>query len=116
RHTLSCALIASDSHGMQRNYWYDTARHKDELDTATAIGHEAARRTVARLGARRLSTRQCPVVCTPSVARGLIGHFLAAISGGSLYRQSSFLLDSQGETLFPAFINMHETPWLKRGP
>jgi PmbA protein len=76
---------------MQRDYWYSSSRDWHELEQPEAIGRESARRTLARLGPRKLSTRRAPVVFVPEIARGLIGHFTAAISGSSQYRQSSFL-------------------------
>lgn len=115
RHTLSCSLLASDAAGMQRDYWYDTACSAEDLAAAETIGAEAARRTLARLGGRSLSTRQCPVLFTPAVARSLIGHFIGAVSGGALYRRSSFLLDQLGEQIFPSFVDIDEQPHLQRG-
>lgn len=115
RHALSCALLASDAAGMQRDYWYDTACSADDLAAPESIGEAAARRTLARLGARSLSTRQCSVLFTPDVARSLIGHFIAAVSGGALYRRASFLLDQLGEQIFPAFVDIDEQPHLPRG-
>lgn len=116
RHGMSCALIAADENGMQRDYWYDSVRSVDDFMPARALGCKAAERTLARLGAKRLSTRQCPVLFTPEVARGLIGHLLAAVSGGSLYREASFLLDSKGQSIFPEWLSIIERPQLPRGP
>src|SRR5699024_8376868 len=104
RHGMSCALIASDQNGMQRDYWYDSVRAADDFMSAQALGRKAAERTLALLGARRLSTRQCPVLFTPEVARGLIGHLLAAVSGGSLYRHASFLVDAKGKRILPEWL------------
>ncbi|MDN5923894.1 MAG: metallopeptidase TldD-related protein, partial [Xanthomonadales bacterium] len=101
QHSLSCALIAADANGMQRDYWYDVVRDADKLMPAAELGEIAAQRTLSRLGARSLSTRQCPVLFAPSVARGLIGHLLAAVSGGALYRRASFLLDHVGKRVLP---------------
>ena len=97
RHSLSLSLIAGDEDGMQRDYWYDSVRAAGDFMSAKALGDKAAERTLARLGARSLSTRQCPVLFVPELARGLIGHLLGAISGGALYRQASFLLDQRGQ-------------------
>src|SRR5690606_14136846 len=83
-HSLSCALIAQDAGGMQRDYWYDTQRSAADFGDAAAIGRRAAERALARLGARAIATRECPVLFAPPVARGLIGHFLSAASGGAL--------------------------------
>jgi PmbA protein len=114
-HSLSCALIAEDDAGMQRDYWYDTARCADDLDDVTSIGRRAGERSVRRLGAQRLSTRECPVLFAPELARGLIGHCISAVSGGALYRRASFLLDSVGQRIFPDWIDIREEPLLRRG-
>jgi PmbA protein len=113
-HSLSCALLAEQSGQMQRDYWYSVARAPEQLESARAIGEHAAARTVARLGAQRLATRRATVVFAPEVARGLIGSFIGAISGSSQYRRSSFLLDSAGQRLFPAFMQIQERPHLPR--
>lgn len=115
RHSLSVALIASDAHGMQRDYWYDSVRDAADFMDAAELGRIAGRRTVARLGARSLSTRQCPVLFSPEVARGLIGHLLSAASGGALYRNASFLVGKRGEKLLPEWLDIVERPRLPRG-
>ncbi|MGF1547738.1 MAG: metalloprotease PmbA [Thiotrichales bacterium] len=115
RHGLSCALIAEDEHGMQRDYHYSNARLPADLEAPEQIGREAARRTVARLSGRRLGTRKAPILFTPELARGLIGQFVGAISGGALYRRASFLYDAIGEQLFPSFVRLHEDPLIPRG-
>ncbi|RDS81253.1 metalloprotease PmbA [Dyella monticola] len=115
RHSLSLSLIAGDEAGMQRDYWYDTARSADDFISARVLGDKAAERTLARVGARRLSTRQCPVLFSPDVARGLIGHLIGAVSGGALYRRASFLLDHAGKSVMPAWLTIVERPLLKRG-
>ena len=115
RHSLSCALIAEDDAGMQREYWYDTVRASGDFAPAADIGRKAAQRTVARLGARKLTTRECPVLFVPEVARGVIGHFLSAISGGALYRRASFLVDHAGKQIFPAWMQIVERPHIPRG-
>src|SRR5699024_250229 len=115
RHGLSCALIASDQNGMQRDYWYDTVRSADDFMAASALGRKAAERTVSRLGARSLSPRQCPLLFAPPVARGLIGHLLSAVSGGALYRNASFLVGQAGKQVLPAWFSIDEKPLLPRG-
>lgn len=114
-HSLSVALIAEDSQGMQRDYWYDTVRCAADFTSAASIGRKAAQRTLARLDARRLSTRQCPVLFVPEVARGLIGHFLSAVSGGALYRRASFLVDHVGKQVLPDWLQIGERPHIRRG-
>jgi PmbA protein len=114
RHSVSCAVIADDGHGMQRDYWYTVARDREDLETARSVGRRAGERTVKRLGGRRISTRQAPVLFAAEVADGLFGNFIRAIRGESLYRKASFLLDQLGETIFPTFIRIHEQPHLKK--
>ena len=115
RHGISCSVIAEHEDMMQRDYWYSTARHAAEMESAAAVGRIAGERTARRLGTRKLGTRQAPVLFDPVLASGLIGHFVSAISGGSLYRRSSFLLDSLGQTIFSPNINISERPHLRRG-
>lgn len=100
---------------MQRDYWYESVRCADDFPDVESIGHKAAERTVARLGARKLGTRQCPVLFTPQVARSLIGHLVSAVSGGVLYRKASFLVDHIGKPLFPEFVQIVERPHIRRG-
>jgi PmbA protein len=115
RHSLSVALIAGDDDGMQRDYWYDSVRDATQFMDAAAMGRKAAERTLSRLGARRLSTRQAPVLFAPEIARSLIGHLLGAVSGGSLYRRSSFLLDHVGKQVLPSWLTIDEKPLIPRG-
>jgi PmbA protein len=115
RHSLSVALIAGDDEGMQRDYWYDSVRSAEDFISAQALGDKAAQRTLARMGARSLSTRQSPVLFTPDVARGLIGHLIGAVSGGALYRRASFLLDHAGKQVMPSWMNIVERPFVMRG-
>lgn len=116
RHSISCALIAADDHGMQRDYWYSTARAAGDLEDPASIGRRAAERALSRLGARKLGTRECPVLYVPEIARSLIGHLVGAVSGGALYRKASFLVDHAGRTIFPAWFSIREEPHLRRGP
>ncbi|MGL6040745.1 MAG: metalloprotease PmbA [Deefgea sp.] len=115
RYSISAAVIAEDDSGMQRDYWYSSARAHTDLDHAKAIGQRAGERTVRRLGARRLKTGDYPVLFEAPVASSLIGHWISAVSGSSLYRKSSFLLDSLGQTVFAPCVTIHEDPFLKRG-
>ena len=114
-HSLSVALIAEDANGMQRDYWYDSVRASGDFMPAAQLGRKAAERTVSRLGARRLSTRECPVLLVPEVARSLVGNFLSAISGGALYRRASFLVDHAGKKVFPDWMRIVERPRIPRG-
>ena len=114
-HSLSCAVVGKEGDSMQRDYWYTASRLPAELESPQQVGRLAAERTVKRLGARKLSTRQAPVLFTADVAGSLIGGFLGAIRGGEQYRRASFLLDSLGQTVFPEFVHLCERPRLPRG-
>ncbi len=116
RHSLSLSLIAGEAQAMQRDYWYDSVRSAEDFMSAQALGDKAAQRTLARLGARSLSTRQAPVLFAPEVARSLIGHLVSAVSGGALYRGASFLLDRIGTLVLPEWMSLVERPGLLRGP
>ena len=113
RHYVSCSVIAGEGEDMQRDDWYATRRNADEFPDAARIGDYAARRALARLGARKLKTRKCPVIFEAPLAAGLIGSFVHAISGGSLYRKTSFLLDSLGQQIFPDFVQISERPHIR---
>jgi len=115
RHGVSCAVIAEDDNGMQRDYWYTTARAAADMDPVEAVGRRAGERTVRRLNARKLDTRQCPVLFEAPIATGLIASYVSAVSGGHLYRKSSFLLDSLGKQVFPSFVQIQERPFIKKG-
>jgi len=114
-HTLSCAVLGSADGDMERDYYYSSARDAADLETAESIGVKAATRALQRLGARKLKTTRAPVVFTPELARGFIGHAMGAISGSAQYRRSSFLLDAAGERIFPEFINVEERPHIPKG-
>ena len=116
RFSQSCVLIAGEGDAMQRDYWYDSQRAMGDLEDPEFTGREAARRTVSRLGARNIPTCEVPVLLSPEVARGLISHFVGAVTGSALYRQASFLMDSIGATLFPQWLNLSERPHIPRGP
>ena len=111
--SLTCSVIGRAGEAMQRDYWYSVARDVRELEAPEAVGIKAAERTVARLGARRLSTRKAPVLFVPELARGLIGSFLGAMRGGAQYREASFLLGAEGRQVFPSFVQLSERPLLK---
>jgi PmbA protein len=114
RHHIDCSVIGEESGAMQRDYWYTAARAPADLDSAAAVGRIAGERTVRRLGGRQLGTIECPVVFEASEAADLIGFFVQAVSGGSLYRKSSFLLDSLGKQIFAPHIHLREEPHLLR--
>jgi PmbA protein len=110
RHSFNCAVVAQDSAGMQRDGSYTVARDPLDLENVSVIAKEAGERTVKRLGARRIKTCQVPVIFQAEVARGLIGSFLGAISGGNLYRKASFLLDQLGQPVFAKHIHIYQRP------
>ncbi len=114
RHGISCAVIAKNDSGMQRDYWYSVARNADSLEAPAKVGERAASRAVERLGSRKLPTRTAPVIYTAETARGLLFHFVNAIRGSNLYREASFLLDHLGKKVFPEGFNIREEPHLKR--
>ena len=116
RHSISCGVIADDGGGMERDYYYSVGRSVGDLDDPGRVGAEAARRAVARLGARPIKTGRYPVVYSAEVASGLIGHLIGALSGGSLYRNASFLTNSLGRKLLPEGFSVIERPLMPRGP
>lgn len=109
-HGFNCSVIARQGEQMQRDYWYTSARDAADLETAQAVGSRAGQRTVARLGAVTPKTTTAPVLFPPELARSLFGHFLGAISGGSLYRDASFLKDRIGEQIFADNVNLSQRP------
>jgi PmbA protein len=113
-HTLSCVVLAGSGDEMQRDYWYSSSRDYHELQDPETIGRESARRTIARLAPRKLATQRGPILFVPELARGLVGHFLAAIRGSSQYRQSSFLLNSVGQQIFPKNFRISERPHIHK--
>lgn len=115
RHSLSCSVLGQDNKGMQRDYWYSSGRSTTDLEDAEAVGRKAGERTLARLNARKISTREAPVIFQADMAVGLLRSLMGAISGSAIYRQSSFLLDHLKKQIFPDFVNIHENPLLQRG-
>ena len=115
-HSVSCVLLAQAGEDMQRDYWYSSARDPRDLQDHRAIGRIAGERAVARLGASRLPTGKSPVVFAPEIARGVIGHFVAAVRGGAQYRKATFLLDAAGQQIFPSWVQMHERPRIPKAP
>ncbi len=113
-HSVSCSLIVQEGDRMQRDYWYSTARDPSDLEQPESVGATAGKRALARLGARKLSTRKAPVLFSRDMARGLYRHFIGAIRGPSQYRKASFLLGAAGEQVFPVFVQMHERPHIPK--
>lgn len=115
RHSLSCMLIASEGDEMQRDYAYSVSRDYQHLWSPQRVGALAAKETLSRLGTRKIATQKVPVLFRADIANGLFGHLIAAISGGNLYRKSSFLLDALGEEVFPKHLNIVERPHILKG-
>jgi PmbA protein len=115
RHSLSCVMIAEAQGQMQRDYWYDVNRKGPLLASAQSIGIRAAQRAASRLGSRPVPTCEVPVLFSAELAGGLFGSFLGAISGGNLYRKSSFLEGTMGQRLFPEWLTLDERPHLRGG-
>lgn len=115
RHSLSCTVIAKAGDSMQRDYDFTIARDGNDLTPRGRVGQRAAEKTLRRLNARKIKTCEAPVIFASEIAGGLIGSFIAAISGGNLYRKSSFLLDHLGKRIFPKFVQIEEEPHLPKG-
>ena len=115
RHSASCSMIAAGKNGMQRDYWYAVARDEHGLESAEAIGRRAGERTVARLDAKKIASCEVPVLFEAPVASGLIGSFVGAVSGSALYRKSSFLQDSIGQSVFSPLVTIREDPAIRGG-
>jgi PmbA protein len=118
RHSFSASPIAqakaSKDSQMQRDFWYSSSRVPSELGDPREVGRYAAERALSRLGARKVPTQQCPVLFEAPQAAGLLGAFVQAVSGGALYRQSTFLLDHLGKSVWADHINVVEDPHIKR--
>ena len=111
--SISCSVVAEDKGGMQRDYWYSTHRNPQALESAELVGRVAGERTVRRLGAKRLPTGDVPVLFEANVASSLLGHFVQAASGSSLYRHSSFLEGKLGTPVFAPHVRISENPHLR---
>lgn len=114
RHSVSVSVIAQEGEDMQRDYWYTVSRDAQQLEDLNDVGKVAAMRSLRRLHSKKLSTQKLPVIFQNDIAAGLIGHFVGAIRGGSLYRRSSFLLDSLNTQIFPRWMQIVERPHIKK--
>ena len=114
RHSASAVMIVSSEQGMQRDYWYGVDRVPAGLQDPEVLGRKAAERTLARLGAGPVKTAKVPVLFAADQAAGLLGSLIGAISGGAVYRKSTFLLDALGQPIFPEWVNIDERPHLPR--
>lgn len=115
RHEVSCVLVAKEGEDMQRDYSYTIACDPKLMTSVSQVAQEAVARSVRRLGARRLKTMKVPVIFAAEEARSLFGHFIGAVSGGSLYRRATFLLDHMGKKVFPEYMHIQEQPHLHAG-
>ncbi|MBQ0685736.1 metalloprotease PmbA [Providencia rettgeri] len=115
RYSMSSCVIAEQNGQMERDYAYTIGRSIDALQSPEWVGQECARRTLSRLSPRKLSTMKAPVIFAAEVATGLFGHLVGAISGSSIYRKSSFLLDSLGKQILPSWLTINEQPHLIGG-
>ena len=115
RHSYGCALVAGRNDAMQRDDWYETTRDSAELPPPEMVGRRAGERAVKRLGARKIATTQVPVLFEAPIAASLLGHFVSAVSGGNLYRKSSFLLDSMGQAVFSPGVTVRDLPHVRKG-
>ncbi|WP_114892587.1 metalloprotease PmbA [Haemophilus haemolyticus] len=114
RYSLSCSVIGGVEDALENDYEYTISREFDKLQSPIWVGENCAKKVVSRLNPQKLSTREVPVIFLNDVATGLISHFAAAISGGSLYRKSSFLLDHLSKQVLPDWFNISERPHLLR--
>jgi PmbA protein len=113
-HSITCVLLAGQNGDMQRDYQYSAARDASELDQLEVVGRDAARRTLARLGARKPKTTRAPVLLAPEIARGFMGHLIGAIAGSAQYRRASFLVGAVGEQVLPEFVSIEERPHIPK--
>jgi PmbA protein len=114
RHSLSCVMIASENDEMERDYAYTVNRDFNLLNNAKTVGQQASQEVLSRLKPQTIATGKVPVLFRADIANTLWGHFIAAISGGNLYRKSSFLLDAIGKDIFPKFLNISERPHITK--
>ena len=114
RYSLSCSVIGGELDQLENDYEYTVSREFDELSSADWVGQNCAKKVIARLNPQKLTTREVPVIFLNDVATGLISHLTGAISGGSLYRKSSFLLDHLGKQVLPDWFQISERPHLLR--
>jgi PmbA protein len=115
RHGVWCSLIAGKNDDMHREDWYETSRDAAELSDVASVGRRAGERAVRRLGSRKIPTTQAPVLFEAPIAAGLLGHFVSAVSGGNLYRKTSFLTDCMGKEIFSRLVNVRERPHIVKG-
>ena len=112
---LYCVPVAQSKDGMQRDYWLSVARYRHQMQSPEEIGTKAAQRALRRLGARKIPTGEVSVIFDPLTARSLLGHVFDAVTGSSIYRRSSFLLDQIGELVAAENINIVDDALMPAG-
>lgn len=115
RHSMSSCVIAEVNGDMERDYAYTVGRALDNLQSPKWVGEECARHTLSRLAPRKLPTMEASVMFAAEVATGLFGHVVGTISGGNVYRKSTFLLDNLGQQILPEWLTIEELPHLRKG-
>ena len=113
--SASVVAIAEQEGDMEREYWWEAVRDIEHMPAMTDIGRTAARRTLSRLGSRKVKSTRAPVLFDPSTAKSLIGHMLSALSGSALYQEASFLKNDLHQQLFPDWFSLYENPFLPGG-
>ncbi len=113
-HSLSCVLIAGEGANMQRDYYYTAARDHKDLKDSKEVAKKAVEKTIMRLNPKKIKSQKTKILFTPNIAKGLIGNLLSAISGGNLYRESSFLLGKIDQKIFPDFVTISENPHIAK--
>ena len=116
RHSLSCSVVAKSASSLERDYWYTVSRRPEDLESPESVGEESARRALARLDARQISTRVVPVIYPPELARGLFGHLVGAIRGTAQYRRATFLAGAAGKQVLSSLVDITEDPLIPRAP
>jgi PmbA protein len=113
-HSLSCSVVAKSASSLERDYWYTVSRRREDLESPESVGEESARRSLARLDARPVSTRVVPVIYPAELARGLFGHLIAAIRGTAQYRRATFLVGAAGTQVMSTLVDITEDPLIPR--
>jgi len=113
-HSLSCSVVAKSASSLERDYWYTVSRRPEDLESPESVGEESARRALARLDARPISTRVVPVIYPAELARGLFGHLVAAIRGTAQYRRATFLVGAAGTQVLSTLVDITEDPLIPR--
>ena len=114
-HSLSCSVLAEENNNKERDYWWSSARDSNDLLSPLQVGEKASHRSLRRLNSRKISSKKVPVIFESNLSSSLISSFIAAISGGNLYKKQSFLLDSLNKEIFPTHLNIFDDPFIEKG-